>query len=181
MKSVGLAPTSNYHTSLAQQHFDRCKRIEDAAMRLAEKKEQERKERLARFLSLVPKTECTEPKVEVTNDQINSAWEMIGQGASVMIIGRIQSAVALEFGVSKTNIISARRTKDVVLPRHVAIYLSRELTLRTLPQIGRLFGGRDHTTVLHACRKVAERIERDPEFAARVKSISDRFRSEDEE
>ena len=73
----------------------------------------------------------------------------------IPLIEEIQRAVARVFNVSRSDIISERRTKEVVLPRHVAVYLSKELTRNSLPSIGRKFGGRDHTTVLHACRKIA--------------------------
>ncbi len=66
----------------------------------------------------------------------------------------IQKLVASHYSVSRADILSARRTATVVKPRQVAMYLSKTLTLRSLPEIGRRFGGRDHTTVLHAVRKI---------------------------
>jgi chromosomal replication initiator protein len=66
----------------------------------------------------------------------------------------IQKLVASHFNVSRADILSARRTANVVRPRQIAMYLSKMLTLRSLPEIGRRFGGRDHTTVLHAVRKI---------------------------
>ena len=66
----------------------------------------------------------------------------------------IQKLVATHFNVSRADILSSRRTATVVLPRQIAMYLSKNLTLRSLPEIGRRFGGRDHTTVLHAVRKI---------------------------
>lgn len=66
----------------------------------------------------------------------------------------IQKVVAQHYNVSRSDILSARRTASVVRPRQVAMYLSKTLTLRSLPEIGRRFGGRDHTTVLHAVRKI---------------------------
>ena len=66
----------------------------------------------------------------------------------------IQKLVATHFNVSRTDILSTRRTANVVRPRQIAMYLSKVLTLRSLPEIGRRFGGRDHTTVLHAMRKI---------------------------
>jgi chromosomal replication initiator protein len=72
----------------------------------------------------------------------------------------IQRLVANHYNVSKADILSSRRTASVVRPRQVAMYLSKALTLRSLPEIGRRFGGRDHTTVLHAVRKI-ERLTSD--------------------
>ena len=66
----------------------------------------------------------------------------------------IQKLVAGHFNVSRADILSSRRTANVVLPRQIAMFLSKALTLRSLPEIGRRFGGRDHTTVLHAVRKI---------------------------
>jgi chromosomal replication initiator protein len=66
----------------------------------------------------------------------------------------IQRLVANHYNVSKADILSSRRTASVVRPRQVAMYLAKALTLRSLPEIGRRFGGRDHTTVLHAVRKI---------------------------
>jgi chromosomal replication initiator protein len=66
----------------------------------------------------------------------------------------IQRIVARHFNVSRTELVSARRTRTVVKPRQVAMYLAKIMTPRSLPEIGRRFGNRDHTTVLHAVRKV---------------------------
>jgi chromosomal replication initiator protein len=66
----------------------------------------------------------------------------------------IQKLVASHYSVSRADILSSRRTATVVKPRQVAMYLSKALTLRSLPEIGRRFGGCDHTTVLHAVRKI---------------------------
>ncbi len=66
----------------------------------------------------------------------------------------IQKLVANHYQVTRADLLSARRTATVVLPRQIAMYLSKSLTLRSLPEIGRRFGGRDHTTVLHAVRKI---------------------------
>jgi chromosomal replication initiator protein len=65
----------------------------------------------------------------------------------------IQHTVARQYNVSRADLLSSRRTMNVVRPRHVAMYLAKILTLRSLPEIGRHFGGRDHTTVLHACAR----------------------------
>jgi chromosomal replication initiator protein len=73
----------------------------------------------------------------------------------------IQKLVASHYNVSRADILSARRTATVVRPRQVAMYLSKVLTPRSLPEIGRRFGGRDHTTVLHAVRKIEGLAGRD--------------------
>lgn len=88
----------------------------------------------------------------------------------------IQKAVARCYNVARTDINSARRTANIVRPRQIAMYLSKTLTLRSLPEIGRRFGGRDHTTVLHAVRKMAALVVRDAEFAAEVASLEKQLR-----
>lgn len=90
----------------------------------------------------------------------------------------IQMACAAEFRVTLRDIISARRTHMVVVPRQVGMYLSRHLTTRSFPEIGRLFGGKDHTSVMHAERKIAAMIDADPVFASRVQSIRERIEAE---
>lgn len=68
-------------------------------------------------------------------------------------VDEVIRAVCIVFDVSGTNIRSMRRTADVMKPRHVAMALCRRLTLKSLPEIGRRMGGKDHTTVLHGCKK----------------------------
>ncbi len=74
----------------------------------------------------------------------------------------IQAAACEHFGLSGEELLSSSRTSRVAWPRQVAMYLARELTSESLPAIGRHFGGRDHTTVLHACRRAKTRIAEDP-------------------
>ncbi|MGH6789758.1 MAG: chromosomal replication initiator protein DnaA [Pseudolabrys sp.] len=73
----------------------------------------------------------------------------------------IQRVVARQYNVSRSDLLSSRRTAHVVRPRQVAMYLAKTLTLRSLPEIGRRFGGRDHTTVLHAVRKIEALLQSD--------------------
>ncbi len=88
---------------------------------------------------------------------------------------QIQSAVAEHFGVAIIDLMSCRQDKLAVTARHVAMYLSRTLTPYSLPQIGRRFGGRDHTTVLNAVRRIYERAAADPDFGERVASLRAKF------
>ncbi len=76
-------------------------------------------------------------------------------------IDDIQKLVASHYNISRADILSSRRTANVVRPRQIAMYLSKVLTLRSLPEIGRRFGGRDHTTVLHAVRKIEDLASKD--------------------
>jgi chromosomal replication initiator protein len=83
-------------------------------------------------------------------------------------IEEIQKRVAEHFNIRISDMHSARRARSVARPRQVAMYLAKQLTSRSLPEIGRKFGGRDHTTVMHAVRKVDELRERDASFAEDV-------------
>ncbi|GLS45082.1 chromosomal replication initiator protein DnaA [Methylobacterium brachythecii] len=83
----------------------------------------------------------------------------------------IQKLVASRYNVSRSDILSERRTAAVVKPRQIAMYLSKVLTLRSLPEIGRRFGGRDHTTVLHAVRKIEKLIGDDPVLGDEVELL----------
>ncbi|MFK7839780.1 MAG: chromosomal replication initiator protein DnaA [Bdellovibrionales bacterium] len=83
-------------------------------------------------------------------------------------IDEIQRKVAEHYNLRLTDMHSARRARNVARPRQVAMYLAKQLTARSLPEIGRKFGGRDHTTVMHAVRKVEELIEEDAQIAQDV-------------
>lgn len=80
----------------------------------------------------------------------------------------IQRLVANHYNVSRADILSSRRTATVVRPRQIAMYLAKSLTLRSLPEIGRRFGGRDHTTVLHAVRKIEGMVSINQELAVEI-------------
>src|ERR1022692_919398 len=83
----------------------------------------------------------------------------------------IQRVVARQYNVSRSDLLSSRRTANVVRPRQVAMYLAKILTLRSLPEIGRRFGGRDHTTVLHAVRKIEALAGNDGAFAEEIEAL----------
>ncbi len=83
----------------------------------------------------------------------------------------IQRVVARHYNVSRADLLSSRRTANVVRPRQVAMYLAKILTLRSLPEIGRRFGGRDHTTVLHAVRKIEALSGNDTVFAEEIEAL----------
>ena len=86
-------------------------------------------------------------------------------------VEEIQRVVARHFRVSVSDMVSARRTKNVVIPRQVAMYLAKTMTPRSLPEVGRRFGNRDHTTVLHAVRKVEELITTDKQMAEDIETL----------
>ncbi|MGI4942421.1 MAG: chromosomal replication initiator protein DnaA [Janthinobacterium lividum] len=86
-------------------------------------------------------------------------------------IEEIQKRVAEHWNIRLSDMSSARRARAVARPRQVAMYLAKQLTSRSLPEIGRKFGNRDHTTVMHAVKVVAELIETDADFSERVELL----------
>lgn len=86
-------------------------------------------------------------------------------------IEEIQKKVAEHFNIRVADMHSARRARSVARPRQIAMYLSKQLTSRSLPEIGRKFGGRDHTTVMHAVKKVGELTLHDQDFAEDVELL----------
>src|SRR5690606_1893494 len=100
---------------------------------------------------------------EVLKDIISS------HQAKRMSIDYIQDTVAEYFQIDVSDLKAKKRTKNITVPRHVAMYLCRELTEASLPKIGESFGGRDHTTVLHACDRVREMMKNDAQFSRVVK------------
>ncbi len=83
----------------------------------------------------------------------------------------IQRIVARHYNVSKNDLLSSRRTRTIVRPRQVAMFLAKALTPRSLPEIGRRFGGRDHTTVLHAVRKIESLLSSEPKLTQEIELL----------
>ena len=86
-------------------------------------------------------------------------------------VEQIIHVVAHEFGVDEDRMLSRDRSRDVALPRQVAMYLIRDETERSLPEIGKALGGRDHTTVMYGCDKIGELLDTDDELRRKVMSI----------
>ena len=114
--------------------------------------------------------------VELAEDVLKDVFPQ-GEAAEVSI-RRIQELVSERFQLTMDELCSDKRSQNIVYPRQVAMYLSRELTDSSLPKIGREFGGRDHTTVIHATSKIARLIREDrsvynlvQELTARVKQV----------
>lgn len=83
----------------------------------------------------------------------------------------IQKIVSRQFNVARNDLLSNRRTRVIVRPRQIAMYLSKIMTPRSLPEIGRRFGGRDHTTVLHAVRKIEGMLAEDQKLAHEIELL----------
>ncbi len=83
----------------------------------------------------------------------------------------IQRIVSKHYNVSRQDLLSSRRTRSIVWPRQIAMFLAKSMTPRSLPEIGRRFGGRDHTTVLHAVRKVEDLVGTDEALAQEIELL----------
>ena len=91
--------------------------------------------------------------IELTKEALK---DLLSLQAKLVTIENIQKTVADYYKVRIADLLSKRRSRSVARPRQVAMALAKELTSHSLPEIGDAFGGRDHTTVLHACRVIAE-------------------------
>ena len=101
--------------------------------------------------------------------------DLLNNMQSVISIEDIQKIVVSYYNLSMTDFLSARRSRHIARPRQIAMYLSKKLTTKSLPEIGRKFTGRDHTTVIHAIKKIEELMSKDRQFEYEVQSITDRI------
>jgi len=109
---------------------------------------------------------------------LDLAHEVLGRDAGRPIaIPAILQVVARRYGVKAADLQGKRRSKVITRPRHVCMYLARQLTSMSLEEIGGYFGGRDHTTVLHASRAVAGRAETDPAFDRTLEELGNEARN----
>lgn len=97
--------------------------------------------------------------------------QVLNGAVAVVSVEDIQKLVCARYNLDRNDIKSARRFNNVTLPRQVAMYLCRRLTPRSFPEIGRLFGGRDHTTVLHAVRKIEALCDENGDFRKQVDAL----------
>ena len=112
--------------------------------------------------------------VELAQDVLQDVFP---QGDSGQVsIERIQELVSQRFSLTRKQLCGDRRSQNIVYPRQVAMYLSRELTDASLPKIGREFGGRDHTTVIHATSKIARLIKEDRSVYNLVQELTARIK-----
>ncbi|HET7855145.1 MAG TPA: chromosomal replication initiator protein DnaA [Gaiellaceae bacterium] len=112
--------------------------------------------------------------VDLAQDVLKDVFPQ-GEAAEVSI-DRIQTTVSERFKLSREELCGDRRSQNIVYPRQVAMYLSRELTDASLPKIGREFGGRDHTTVIHATSKIARMIREDRSVYNLVQELTARIK-----
>ena len=113
---------------------------------------------------------------ELADEVLAGLYPELRKRASAMTVADIQERTADAFGISVAELVSQNRAAAVAWPRQIAMYLARELTDQTLPAIGRAFGGRNHTTVLHAYRRTAERIASDRDAFEIVRRLTESLR-----
>ena len=101
--------------------------------------------------------------------------DLLNNMQSVISIEDIQKMVVDYYNLSMNDFLSSRRSRHIARPRQIAMYLSKKLTTKSLPEIGRKFTGRDHTTVIHAIKKIEELMSKDRQFEYEVQSITDRI------
>lgn len=109
----------------------------------------------------------------ITIEQVKVALrDLFAVSERLISIDNIQRVVAEYYKTKHADMLSKRRTRTVARPRQMAMCLSKDLTNHSLPEIGDAFGGRDHTTVLHACRKIGELKERTPDIAEDYRNLT---------
>ena len=101
--------------------------------------------------------------------------DVIGDKKKIVAMDDIQEAVSVRFHVKVSDLKSRRRSKTLVHPRQIAMFLCRELTDASFPEIGRQFGGKDHTTIMHACRQVAKALEGDTTLRATLEGLKEQI------
>ncbi|MFM8551958.1 MAG: chromosomal replication initiator protein DnaA [Nitrospiraceae bacterium] len=101
--------------------------------------------------------------------------DIIGEKKKIIAMDDIEEAVANRFHVKIAELKSRRRSKTLVHPRQIAMYLSREMTDASFPEIGRHFGGKDHTTIIHACKQIAKAKEADGTLRATLESLKEQM------
>jgi chromosomal replication initiator protein len=130
--------------------------------------------RVVAFASLTSRPVSASVAAEVLADLYPPGAPAPGSTAT-LTVERIQDVTAAAFGLTREELLSHSRRAQLTWPRQVAMYLAREHTAETLPTIGARFGGRNHTTVLHACRRTAERMASDPEAFDAVRRLTEQL------
>jgi chromosomal replication initiator protein len=148
----------NVLTFLAEKIRSNVRRLEGALVRVAT------------FASLAGESVSVEKVEYLLRDFIQE------EASRQVSIDGIQRAVAEIFDVRMADMISRRRPASIAFPRQVAMYLSRSLTHSSLMEIGESFGGRDHGTVIHACKKVASELQKQPGLKERIERIESQLK-----
>jgi chromosomal replication initiator protein len=110
-----------------------------------------------------------EMSVDLAQEVLSDLW---GDEEKIITIEHIQRKVAEFFGIKLGDMRAKNRTKAVAFPRQIAMYLARQLTHASLAEIGRTFGGKDHTTVIHAVEKIQTMLQEDPKFKKTIDTVT---------
>jgi chromosomal replication initiator protein len=113
--------------------------------------------------------------ITLTPDVVESALTDFSPRSGVLSVDQIIAAVAEHFGIDEDRMLSRDRSREVALPRQIAMYLIREETDSSLPSIGDALGGRDHTTVMYGCDKISDLIETDEALRRQVGAVRERL------
>lgn len=162
---------------LHNAHKARLQRIAQAAARINPKTDKE----FSAALNAVEEP-VTEP-VDWADKQIDKnkgLWFSVVESIKLTPDGKptvraIQLATCEYYGIKLNDLVSARRTANVTLPRQVAMYLAKDMTESSYPSIARMTGNRDHTTAIHSFRKIEKLIKTDSDLASEVATIRRRF------
>ncbi|NLE64553.1 MAG: chromosomal replication initiator protein DnaA [Elusimicrobia bacterium] len=98
--------------------------------------------------------------------------DLLKESVKIISIEMVQQAVIDHFRLSLNDLRSSKKTQNIAVPRQIAMYLTRRFTKHSLPEIGNAFGGKDHTTVLHACKKIEERIHSNNEMKYIIEKLT---------
>ena len=101
--------------------------------------------------------------------------DLLNIGENRVTIDLIQSLVCKFFKISKNEMLSSRRSRYLVRPRQIAIYLTKILTSKSLPEIGREFSNRDHTTIIHSVKTIEKLKEKDPEMTNNINVLKNQI------
>ena len=121
--------------------------------------------RLIAHFSLYDKQIDIDYAKEILKDIIPS------EESKLITLDIVQQHIIKHYKISDTQLKSKKRGRSLVFPRQIAMYLCRELTECSFPEIGEKFGGKDHTTIMYACRKIKERREKDKNFNKEIEEI----------
>ncbi len=142
----------------------------DVAMLLADKITSNVRELEGALNRLIAHSQLTQK--EITIDTVHQLLQDLFRNYNKIItLDEIQKKIAEFYNIKMADMHSARRSRDIARPRQIAMYLSKKLTTKSLPEIGRSFGGRDHTTVIHAVKAVDKLIMSDPSIAEDIKIL----------
>jgi chromosomal replication initiator protein len=126
--------------------------------------------RMIAFCSLTGR----EMSVDLAQEVLSELW---GEEDRIITVEHIQRKASEFFGIKPSDMRAKNRTKAVALPRQIAMFLARQLTHQSLAEIGRAFGGKDHTTVLHAVDKIQGLLREDPKFKKTIDSLTQSINS----